>query len=423
LKFGGGALYGPRTLSKTILFASVVVAALVGCGPSNRDGNGGGGGNGDGGGGGGGGGTLDAHDPDGSACATSQSMANQTPLDIFIMLDRSGSMGSDDHPNKWDNVTSAITSFVDQPSLAGVSVGIQYFGVPPSVTPATCPLVFGCTTDNDCGSAACGPCFNFSGTAGQGTCVGAGEQALGGDSDSCVAADYATASVEFTALPAGSNAITASMSSHSPDGAATPSEPALAGALQHARAWATSHAGDAVVVVFATDGDPTGCDATNDIPHAQTDAMNAATTSPKIPTYVIGVGADLGNLNAIAASGGTGSAFIVDANANANAQFLAAMNAIQHSALGCQYTIPQPTSGAPNYSEVNVIYTIGGSTSSETVPNVANAAACPASGDGWYYNDVAAPTQIILCGSTCTKVAADSTGEVDITLGCSTVIE
>ena len=51
-----------------------------------------------------------------------------------------------------------------------------------------------------------------------------------------------------------------------------------------------------------------------------------------------------------------------------------------------------------------------------------NLASCPASGDGWYYDNPAAPTQIILCPSTCTAVEGDMTGEVDVTLGCTTVI-
>jgi hypothetical protein len=291
--------------------------------------------------------------------------------------------------------------------------------VPPSVPPPTCS-VFGCTIDSDCGNAACGPCFNLAGGSGEGICEGIANGL--DDGDSCAAADYATAAVEIAALPGNASALSASIAAHSADGESTPTEPALAGAIQHAKAWASAHAGDQVVVVFATDGDPTGCTATNDIPHAQTDAMNGATQSPKVPTYVIGVGSDLGNLDDIAASGGTGTAFIVDANGSANAEFLAAMNAIQHSALGCQYTIPLPATGAPDYQEVNVIYTPGGG-SAQTVPNVANAAACPASGDGWYYDDAAAPTQIILCGSTCATVSGDATGEVDITLGCATVIE
>ena len=122
-------------------------------------------------------------------------------------------------------------------------------------------------------------------------------------------------------------------------------------------------------------------------------------------------------------AGGTGSAFIVDTGGNVNAQFLAAMQAIQHTALGCTYAIPTPTSGTPDYDEVNVIYTPGSGGSAETIPNVPSMAQCPAAGNAWYYNDDNAPTQIILCAPTCGVVSADTAGSVDITLGCQTVVE
>ena len=399
-------------MSKLAVLASLLVLgiACVACGPKPRNGAGDDGGSGAdaaGGGDDGGGGS-------GSACATSMMKAQQTPLDIFIMLDHSGSMtdsvaGGGD---KWDAVKAAISSFVTQPGLTNISVGMQYFGVPPSAPPPTCNLVFGCTTSTDCGAAACGPCVAS-------VCVGA-LAASTGTPDSCVAADYATADVAIAPLPGAGSAITSSMAAHSPNGDSTPTEPALEGAVDYAKSWATSHAGDAVVVVLATDGDPTGCDSA---PAPATAAATGLAGTPKILTFVIGVGSSLSSLNSIAAAGGTTSAFLVDTGGNVNQQFLAAMNAIQHAALGCQYTIPVPTSGVPNYAEVNVVYTPSSGGGAQTFPFVQDAASCPASGNGWYYDNNAAPTQIILCASTCTTVEADASGEVDISLGCATVIQ
>lgn len=350
------------------------------------------------------------NDIDAGACATSSVKADKTPLDIFIMLDHSASMQDG---SKWTNVTSAINSFVGQGSLAGVKVGLQYFGLVPGGA-ATCTATF-CTKDADCGAAACGPCLVVGGA---GFCEGT---ASGGET--CKASDYATAAVPMAALPGNANAITSSISSHSADGATTPTEPALSGALQYSKTYAQAHAGDQVVVVFATDGVPSGCDSTNTIAQAETDAKNAYMGAPKIPTYVIGVGTDApSDLNGIAMAGGSGMAFFVDQGATAQQQFLMAMNTIQHAALGCQYTIPTPTSGTPNFGEVNVTYTMGGTTTAVTIPQVPNAAACPTGQDAWYYDNPNAPTQILLCNSTCTKVEADTTGEVDVALGCSTII-
>ena len=44
---------------------------------------------------------------------------------------------------------------------------------------------------------------------------------------------------------------------------------------------------------------------------------------------------------------------------------------------------------------------------------------CPASGDAWYYDNAAMPTQILLCTTTCGTVSAG--GEVDVLTGCQTI--
>jgi hypothetical protein len=95
------------------------------------------------------------------------------------------------------------------------------------------------------------------------------------------------------------------------------------------------------------------------------------------------------------------------------------MNAIRNSA-SCTYQIPLPMGGGNvDYTQVNVVFTPNGG-SQITVPNVANKMACPATGDGWYYDNPAAPTSIILCETTCGSV--QTSGVVQITLGCDTVI-
>ncbi len=375
-------------------FAILVVAA---CGPNTRSGS-----NGD----------DDTHrdastsTADAPACATSIVKADKIPLDLFIMLDQSSSMTDSVNGGgtKWSTVTSALQTFLQQPGLDGVSVGIQYFGVPTGG--ATCSALT-CTVDADCGAAACGPCT-------QNICLGFFTSA----GDSCTAADYATPAVEIAPLPGAAAGLIASIGMHSPT-TGTPTSAALQGAVDHSKAWAIAHPGDAVVAVLATDGDPSGCDENlNDI-----DAIAAAAKAgtPSISTFVIGVGPSLSSLNGIAAAGGTSSAFLVDTGGNVNQQFLDAMNAIRHAALGCQYLVPTPVSGNPNFDEVNVVYQPSGGVG-QTFPYVMTQANCPASGDGWYYNDPANPTQIILCPSSCSRIEGDTTGEVDVTLGCSTVI-
>src|SRR6185437_14489870 len=125
-----------------------------------------------------------------------------------------------------------------------------------------------------------------------------------------------------------------------------------------------------------------------------------ASSTPKVLTFVIGVDdgtGNLSNLNGIAAAGGTGSAYIVNAGGSAQQQFVNALNAIRGTAIGCTYQIPAPSMGMINYNQVNIIYTPGGGGQPQTIPQVANAAACPSTGNAWYYDNPNAPTQIILC--------------------------
>lgn len=93
--------------------------------------------------------------------------------------------------------------------------------------------------------------------------------------------------------------------------------------------------------------------------------------------------------------------------------------------LPCEYAIPDPPEGMTfDRRRVNVVYTPGGGGAPITFPFVGtpDGAMCPVGGDGWYYNDPDMPTQIILCPSTCSRVEADTTGSVDIALGCETLI-
>jgi len=384
------------------LSAFLLLIAITACGPNTRKLPGGGGDDdtsGDGG---------NQSTGDAPACATSIVKADKIPLDLYVMLDQSGSMTDavSGGGTKWSTVTSALGTFLQQPGLDGVSVGIQYFGVPPGG--GTCSTL-SCTVDADCGATACGPCL-------ANVCVGFFGSA---GTDSCTASDYATPSVEIAPLPGVASQIISSMGMHSPT-TGTPTSAALQGAVDHAKAWKQSHPSDAVVAVLATDGDPSECDTS--LPNIDAIAAAALAATPSVMTFVIGVGPSLSSLNGIAAAGGTTQAFLVDTGGNVNQQFLDAMNAIRHAALGCNYLIPTPTDGSmPNFSEVNVVYQpMGGN--AQTFPYVMDMASCPASGNGWYYDNPASPTQIILCPASCTLVEADMTGEVDVTLGCSTVI-
>ncbi|HUS63608.1 MAG TPA: vWA domain-containing protein [Kofleriaceae bacterium] len=95
---------------------------------------------------------------------------------------------------------------------------------------------------------------------------------------------------------------------------------------------------------------------------------------------------------------------------------------VKGTALPCNFAIPPPPAGETlDFSAVNLVYTPTGGAGT-TVPMVSGVAACTASG-GWYYDNAAAPTQLIACPATCSTFTADSTGQVAVAFGCKTVIQ
>lgn len=312
----------------------------------------------------------------GSQCVGTSSKAQLQALDIYIMLDRSLSMeDAVGTSTKWAAVSSALSSFVGQP-MDGTSVGLQYFPQ---------------------------------------------EDLTSWEGNACAASAYATPEVEIGPLSTTASLIRSSIASQQQLQSGTPTTPALQGALDHARAWASdaSHGGHAVVVVLATDGEPTTCRSTIDQARAAAAAAVAAT--PSVRTFVIGLG-NLTNLNGIAAAGGTTSAFILDTSGSVSADFLKALNAIRTQAVGCSYVIPAPPSGQTlDYGLVNVEYQRGGTGATTSFVEVADASKCGTRTSAWYYDDNAAPTSILLCPSTCAAVEADPAASVRIVLGCGTI--
>ncbi len=345
----------------------------------------------------------------GGGCVGDTSQADPIPLDIFVMLDQSGSMTQDagNGMSRWATIQNAFTSFVQQANAKGIGIGIQYFGQPD-------PSVHGCaqqtcTVDTDCmmGCTTCMP---------NGLC----ESSYNPDVDSCEGIDYAWAEVPIQKLPGVGPAIISSIASHTP-GTNTPTAPALQGAIQYAASWQTANPTHVTVVAFATDGEPSECD--QDLNDIDSIAAAGLAATPSIKTFVIGVGPSLAALDGIAAAGGTTKAFHVDVNAMATQQFLSALNTIRGAALPCTYQIPAPPPGmSVDFGDVNVDFHPGGSKPVQVFPKVQDAAHCPANGDAWYYDDNAAPTEIILCTKSCSKVSDLVNGELDVVLGCMTVV-
>lgn len=329
------------------------------------------------------------------ACASEVFDGVQVPLDMYVMLDKSSSMDSN---GKWQNVTNALSTFFSDAGSAGIGVGLQFFPLQSANPPPS-----SCMTDQDCGQY--GPCFPM-----LNICLGAA------NADSCEPMDYANPAEAIATLPMAASALQSRMNGESPDGASTPTGTALAGAREYATQWAAANPTHLTYILFATDGDPTGCSG-----DAQAEAAAAAAANPSVKTFVIGVGPELGFLNGVAQAGGTGQAFLVDAGPNTTQQFLDALADIRNTG-ACSLQIPAPTDGVPNYDLVNVTLVDSNDPNSrETIGRVAGVSACGPQG-GWYYNDPQNPTIIELCPATCDRVRSQGL-DVEVVLGCETIVQ
>lgn len=419
-------------------------------------------------------------------CAGDLVEAKPIPLDMYVMLDQSASMtlATDGDPQitKWDAVSSALIDFVNDPESAGLGVGLQLFPLIHPRAAKTCTTAaqcgaFGpclaqtcwptlteqlepCFDDFDCGAHAENGCITFGVCANEpnyvcvplgldcgpegardlGACVSPGpSECL--NADDCRTATYATPAAPIAELPGAAAGIVSVIQAAQPTGA-TPTQPALAGAIQAASAWATAHPDHQVVAVLATDGTPTrragaanalACDFI--VPMTEQDDLAAVygvaaagrSAQPAISTFVIGVlGPDdpdaPGTLNEIALSGGTEEAFIVDTTGDVNAQFRAALNEIRAGRLSCELLIPEPAAGKVlDFHKVNVVFDDG--KVAGDLGYVSDESACKTDG-GWHYDvdpdQGGTPTRIVACPTTCAAFGKVRQGSVAIKLGCAT---
>lgn len=329
------------------------------------------------------------------ACEAETRAGQRVPLDMYFLVDSSGSMAEDvQGGTKWEVVTRALVDFLQDPRNSELGAGIGYF---PNSVPTDCS-----SNPSDC---FCIPfinlCFVLSG-------------------GSCSVADYAEPAVPL-AVPASTADIISNLRAREVAGG-TPTRAALEGALQYLEQWAELHPERKPVLVLATDGDPTGCD--GNIPETIADLAATALAGPqKIKTFVIGVGSSLIRLNLVAQAGGTDGAFLVDTGGDVATAFSEALDEIRGAAASCDFTIPSESSSAEKVDpkKVNVRLTPKGASSARLVAQTfeSDPENCGSEG-GWYYDDPAEPTLIRLCESTCQSLSG---GSIDVEFGCDTQVQ
>jgi uncharacterized protein YegL len=301
---------------------------------------------------------------EGGVCTSTSASAHHIQLDIIFLIDQSGSMSGP----KWIGTTAALTTFFNDPASAAIGAGMVYFP---------------------------------------------NHKAL-----NCVYTDYEMLDVPIDVLPVNAFALTNSIPADA-KGIGTPTYGALKGALMAATAHQDANPTHKVILVLATDGDPNYCG--NVTLDNIANLAKSARDYNGVLTYVIGVaGSTIPNLNLIAAAGGTTASYDVTNDIN---QWAAKMAEIRNVALGCDFEIPPPpNSELLDPDKVNFAYTPKGVGTPKLLLRANDLADC--NGDpGWYYDNNASPTKIVLCPSSCSTVQADSAAKVEVLFGCKSLIK
>jgi len=318
-------------------------------------------------------------------CATVSASAELEPVYLAFAFDVSGSMGKGDYPwhdaaLKWDPVVAATRGFFEDDASQGLTASLTVFPIDAS------------------------------------------------DDDRCDSASYVEPLIGMTALPSADFGAALDAIRQEDWRGGTPTLAVVEGVQSFIADYRKDHPGH-YVFVLVTDGYPQDCD--DDSIASVEDAVRSVAAD--IPTYVIGVKNPpltdddgnmapdtVSNLVGVAEAGGTKTAFIIDTGdpASTTATFLAAVDAIRGQSIACNMPVPSPPDGRSFQKDsVIVTYTSGSAEHALTYD-----ATC-ALDDGWHYDDVAAPTEVILCPKACTTVQADAKAKLAVGFTCAPVIE
>lgn len=278
-----------------------------------------------------------------------------SPSQLLILLDQSTSM-ADPFPgsstSKWDAVTAALASFVEDPSIRDLEVGLQYFGLP----------------------------------------------------DRCNEAAYANPEVAVGPTSDVRSNFTASLAEHGPT-TLTPTYPALAGTLSYMAELASEPERLPSAVVLISDGFPTQCDETGDPASGASIAAVAelargfADATPPVFTYVVAVGEGLVNSSAIARAGGTRQAVVIDSG-DVQEQLVRALDSFRLQHVGCDFGLPE--NSAVDYGRIWIELESPVTGQAEVLRRVDGPNSCTGGFDEWYLAETeTAPHQVTLCPETC----------------------
>lgn len=335
-----------------------------------------------------------------SACASATTVAEPLPLDLYVMLDRSGSMNipkplppatggdcdvGDGTVSRWCFAINALAGFFSSADSAGTGVALQFF--PGNDCGRTRPFGDNCCREGDC----------------------------------CLGADDAVPAVPLAPLPETLDALTGALDDQVPRGTTTPIEPALRGMLDWALTERTAERNVALVLI--TDGAATGCDTSTE---ALTSLVREHHDRDGLRTFLVGMsGADFTLLEALADAGGspehrdfcpggTRPCRSYNVGNGDPAAFESALAQIRETAVSCALAMPQTDAGIIDPEQVSLRLTTRGNT--EPIERVTGPTECGNVG-GFYYDDEDSPERIELCPTSCAR-RRQPRARLDVLLGC-----
>jgi hypothetical protein len=320
-----------------------------------------------------------------------------TPLDIYLVFDRTASMGQD------CAFTPGTSPPVASKACFATYAIAQYFL---SVDPAAKTRL----------------AFQFMSLA----------------KNDCDGTRYSTPLIDMTPLPVTANhpLIQAISNENFAGGFGTHIEGALRGLSSYTAAHdrdVGQAAGRTTIGVLMTDGDPNGCNENIDaLAKIVSDHLTA--TAGAVKMFFIGeTGATLSSLEKYAQGGGATShadfcgdgpspCHYWDVGDGQPAAFASAISSIVGQAtvshpIPCTFEVPlNPDGKVLDPSRVNVRFTEKDGTPVDMY-RVDSKAGCDAVG-GWYYDDPTVPKEILLCESSCSAVTLADHAQVTLEFGC-----
>ncbi len=306
------------------------------------------------------------------------------PIDFFLMLDQSGSMGTDCNigsttASKWCRAINAVSAYMSSPAAAGQAASLQYF---------------------DLAGASC--------------VTGAGYDV----------SEIPMSGNGYVSLP--SNAFNSSLNSHFPSTNSS-IEGGIRGITGFTGRAPNRRPGRDTVGILITDDLPTGCDSnltnlSNLLQNHHTNTgivtlvfgMTAANFA-MVETLATGGSAPLhpDTVNGITDTCGNGNGPCRHWNlGNGNGNVIAeALASVTRRRLNCRYSLAAPDGGAFPSSSVSVEWATDASTPTP-IPQVADSTAC--ADGGWYLATPTPPGFVELCSVTCgsLQLAVDPTVRV-----------